>query len=190
MKNIYIILSFLITTISFGQKEKKTFTESSRFKISIGKSATGTHVKTADDIKNKEHEILAKFIITDATFNDKDFKPIILEQGAYTVFYNFKDDSLIYMSNYWPKDDTQSFGPMYSTKMSFEEKYDAYQADVYSFNWAYINSYDDKKGIAKVQLTKIYKPTGVSFILKIIPENNDVIIFKGYLEGSVDFSKY
>ena len=80
MKNISIILSILITTIAFGQKEKKTFTESSRFKISIGKSATGTHVKTTDDIKNKEHEILAKFIITDATFNDKDYKPIILEQ--------------------------------------------------------------------------------------------------------------
>lgn len=190
MKNIYIILSILISTCAFGQKEKKTYIESSRFKISIGKSTTSTQAKTTDEIKNEEHEILAKFIITDATFNGEDYTPIILEQGAYTVFYNFKDDSLIYMSNYWPKDDTQSFGPMYSTQMSLEERYESYQADIYSFNWGYVNSYDEKKGTAKVQLTKIYKPTGVAFILKIVPENLDVIIFKGYLEGTIDFSKY
>lgn len=190
MKNIYIILFILITTFAFGQNEKKTNIESSRFKISIGKSATPTYAKTTDEIKNEEHEILAKFIITDATINGKDYTSIILEQGAYTVFYNFKGDSLIYMSNYWPKDDTQSFGPMYSTQMSFEERHDVYHADTYSFKWKFENTYDKIKGTAKVQLTKIYKPSGVAFIIKIIPENLDVIIFKGYLDGTVDFSKY
>jgi hypothetical protein len=53
-----------------------------------------------------------------------------------------------------------------------------------------MNDYDDKKGTAKIQLTKIYKPQGITFELKIIPENLDLIVYKGYMEGSLDFSVF
>jgi hypothetical protein len=53
-----------------------------------------------------------------------------------------------------------------------------------------MNDYDDKKGTATVQLIKIFKPQGITFILKIIPENLDVIVYKGYIEGSIDFSAF
>lgn len=134
---------------------------------------------------------IAKFIITDASVNGVDNTPTILDQGAYTVFYTSDNDGLIYMANYWPKNGTQSFGPMYSSQTAtYDETYETYKADIFYFNWRYINDYDSKKGTAKVQFTKIYKPQGIAFILKIIPENLDIIVYKGYMEGTIDFSKY
>ena len=95
------------------------------------------------------------------------------------------------MANVWPKNNTHSYGPMYSIEqITKEETYEEFKADYFYFNWRYVNDYDDKKGTAKVQLIKIYKPHGITFILKIIPENLDVIIYKGYLEGTIDFSVF
>ncbi|MBV6440816.1 MAG: hypothetical protein EPGJADBJ_02491 [Saprospiraceae bacterium] len=80
---------------------------------------------------------------------------------------------------------------MYSTESTKrKETYETYEADIFYFNWRYINTYDEKKGTAKVQLVKIYKPQGIAFVLKIIPENLDIIIYKGYMEGTIDFSNY
>lgn len=140
---------------------------------------------------SSEQKVIAKFIITDATINGIDNTPTILNQGAYSIFYNFENDGLIYMANYWPKDDTQSYGPMYSSETkSLNETYETYKADIFYYNWRYTNDYDGKSGTSKVQLTKIYKPQGIAFILKIITENLDIIIYKGYMEGSIDFSQY
>ena len=38
-------------------------------------------------------------------------------------------------------------------------------------------------------MIKVYKPQGVAFTVKIIPENLDIIVYKGYMEGTIDFSK-
>ena len=138
-----------------------------------------------------QQKMIAKFIITDASINGVDNTPTILDQGAYTVFYTSDNDGHIYMANYWPKNGTQSYGPMYSSsKTTHEETYETYQADIFYFNWRYINDYDTKKGTAKVQLIKIFKPQGVAFTLKIILENLDIIVYKGYMEGTIDFSNY
>lgn len=147
--------------------------------------------KSSNSNSSSEQKVIAKFIITDATVNGIDNTPTILDQGAYTVFYNFENDGLIYMANYWPKNESQSYGPMYSSDTkSLNETYETYKADIFYYNWRYTNDYDGKSGTAKVQLTKIYKPQGVAFILKIIPENLDIIIYRGYMEGSIDFSQY
>lgn len=139
----------------------------------------------------QSQKVLAKFIITDATTNGVDITPTILSNNAYTIFYANSDDKLIYMANVWPKNKTQSFGPMYSVEnKNSHETYDKYEADVFYFNWRYKNDYDNKKGTARVQVIKIYKPQGVAFTVKIIPENLDIIIYKGYMEGSINFSDY
>ena len=150
-----------------------------------------TESTSSNTSKSSNQEVLAKFIITDALFNGIDNTPTILDQGAYTVFYTTQDDGLIYMANYWPKDSTQSYGPMYSAEtVQYNETFETYKADIFYYNWRYNNDYDGKSGPAKVQLTKIYKPQGVAFILKIVPENLDIIIYKGFMEGTIDFSQY
>lgn len=139
----------------------------------------------------QEQTTIAKFIITDGSTNGIDMTPTLIEQGAYTVFYSSSNDGLIYMANYWPKAGSQSYGPMYSSKTAtYNETYETYKADFFYFNWRYTNTYNSKKGTASVQLIKIYKPQGVAFILKIIPENLDYTVYKGYMEGTIDFSIY
>ena len=139
----------------------------------------------------QRQETLAKFIITDATTNGVDETPTLLANKAYTVFYTSDKDGLIYMANVWPKSKSQSYGPMYSVESQKKsETYETYEADIFYFNWRYINTYDSKKGTAKVQVIKIYKPQGVAFTVKIIPENLDIIVYKGYMEGTIDFSDY
>jgi hypothetical protein len=89
------------------------------------------------------------------------------------------------------KRNTQSFGRLYSSEhASLKESYDKYKADIFYFNWRYINDYDSKKGTAKVRLVKIYKPQGVIFSCTVIPEDLDVLEYKGYMNGTLDFSEY
>ncbi len=134
---------------------------------------------------------IAKFIITDASKNGTDITPTILNQGAFIAFYTSDNDGILYMANVWPKNESQSFGPLYSSKTtSYNETYETYKADLFNFKWRYINDYNTKKGTANVEMVKIYKPQGIAFILEIIPENLDVLVYKGYMEGSVDFSAF
>lgn len=141
--------------------------------------------------QNEKNDVLAKFIITEATINGIDETAFYLDQSCYTVFYTFEKDNLIYMANYCDKENTQSFGPMYATEsLNHEETSETYEAEEFNFSWRYTNNYNDNTGTAKVLFTKIYKPNGITFTIKIIPKNLDLIVFSGYMEGSIDFSKY
>lgn len=141
--------------------------------------------------QTEDQTTIAKFTITDAKNNGVDVTPTLLKAGAYTVFYTSGNDGLIYMANVWPNNNSQSFGPMYGVQSDkIEETHENYEADFFYFNWGYTNSYDDKTGTAKVQVIKIYKPQGVAFTVKIIPEDLDVIVYKGYMDGTIDFSIY
>lgn len=137
-----------------------------------------------------QQKTLAKFIITDASDNNIDVTETYLDAGGYIVFYT-KDDGNLYMANVMSNRDTQSFGRLYSSEHSeLKETYNQYEADIFYFNWRYINDYDSKKGTAKVRLVKIYKPQGIAFSCTIIPENLDILEYKGFMNGSLDFSDY
>ena len=140
--------------------------------------------------QNNKQETLSKFIITDASDNGNDITETILEQNGYLVFYTDAEKNL-FMANVWEKNDTQSFGRLYNTEhKKLKETYESFEADIFYFRWRYINSYDTKKGTATVELIKIYKPQGVTFKIKIVPENLDVLVYKGFMEGTLDLNKY
>jgi len=138
----------------------------------------------------QRQKTLAKFIITDATINGEDVTPILLANNAYIVFYTSDDDGLIYMANVFPESNAQIYGAIYSAESQTQrETYETYAADIFYFNWRYINIYDNKKGTVKVEMIKIYKPQGVVFAIKMIPENLGIIVYKGYMEGTLYFSE-
>lgn len=140
--------------------------------------------------QTNNQETLSKFIITDASDNGNDITETILEQNGYLVFYTDAEKNL-FMANVWEKNDTQSFGRLYNTEhKKLKETYESFEADIFYFRWRYINSYDTKKGTATVELIKIYKPQGVTFKIKIVPENLDVLVYKGFMEGTLDLNKY
>ncbi len=139
----------------------------------------------------QENKKSTKFIITDASTDGVDTTTAILESEAFMVFYTVENDNILYMSHVWPKHNTQSYGPMYSViSETKKETYEEHKADIFDFNWLYITGYDAKKGKANVQLIKVYKPQGITYVLKIISPNLETIIYKGYLEGSLDFSVF
>lgn len=138
-----------------------------------------------------KQEIIAKFQISDGTTNGADITPNLLEQNAYLVIYKDVTTKIFYMANFWEKANSQSYGPIYGMeKKHINADSENYEADQVSFQWSYINTYDNKKGTANVQLLKIYKPQGVYFKMTIIPENLDVLVYKGYMEGTLDLGVY
>lgn len=140
--------------------------------------------------QNNKQKTLSKFIISDATRNGIDMTETILNQRGYIVFYT-NDSNNLFMANAREKKDTQSFGRLYNTEHNeLKETYESFEADIFHFNWRYINSYDTDRGTAKVELMKIYKPQGVIFKIKIITENLDVLVYKGYMEGTLDLNKF
>lgn len=140
--------------------------------------------------QNNTQETLAKFIIIDASDNGNDTTEIYLDAGGYIVFYT-QPDGKLYMANVMSNRNSQSFGRLYSAEHSkLKETYENYEADIFYYKWRYINSYNDKKGTATVELIKIYKPQGVTFKVTIIPENLDVLVYKGFMEGTLDLNKY
>lgn len=133
---------------------------------------------------------IVKFTITNGKDDNEDISNILIAQDAFIVFYTIENDELIYMANVWPKNNSQSYGPLYSVKPTIQATtYEKNNADLYSFNWKYSNDYNNKTGTAKVQVIKIYKPQGIEYLLKIIPENLKELEYKGNMDKIVDFSK-
>lgn len=141
--------------------------------------------------KESNQEVFAKFHITDWIKNGVDMTPSISDQEAILVLYENTKSKEYMMSNYWSKSKSQSFGPIYSLDTKhYEATNENYEYDSLSFQWHYTNTYDDKKGTAKVELLKVYKPQGVYFKMTIIPENLDVLIYRGYMEGTLNLSVF
>ena len=139
----------------------------------------------------KEQETLAKFEITDGTVNGEDVTPTLINEKAYLVIYRILETDDLCMANFWSISKSQSFGSIYAVKEKHIPADDEnYEADIFNFQWSYINTYDSKKGTAKVELIKIYKPQGVCFIMTIVPEDLDVLVYKGYMEGTLDLKVY
>ncbi len=162
------------------------------FKICLADQFAYSTINQAQEAQEaQENKKSTKFIITDASTNGVDTTPTILEAEAFLVFYTVENDNLLYMANVWPKRNAQSYGPMYSvTSETKKETYEEHKADFFDFNWLYITGYNDKKGTAKVQLIKVYEPQGITYVLKIIPPNLEIVCYKGYLEGSLNFSAF
>lgn len=133
---------------------------------------------------------LAKLVITDGSNNGTEMKPSsFLKEGAYTVFYTNGGDSLIYMSNNWANINSQSYGTISSQSIAYNQTYDTCRADIYYFKWHYANTYDNRSGIADIQLIKVYHAQGAAtYVLQMLTDLG-ITIYKGYMEGSLDFLK-
>lgn len=134
----------------------------------------------------QEEKLVARFIIKDARLNNVDITKQIFDAGAYLAIYTPENSSEYNFANVHPKDNTQSFGRMTNIKRYTEEETPtSYEALAINFRWSYINDYDSKKGTADVQLFLVEKQAGVTFECKIIPENLDVLVYKGHMEGTL-----
>lgn len=141
--------------------------------------------------QEREEVTLGKFIITHAEVNGLDVTQELLDAEAYTAFYMYENEEGLHMANVWPKKNSQSYGSASSFSIDYQkETYEDYEADYFSFDWNYTNDYDEKIGIARVSVIEILQPEGVDYILKMITEELDTTLYKGYMEGPLNLSEF
>jgi hypothetical protein len=143
--------------------------------------------------KNDSNQItvLTEFIIKDVRFDGVDYSKEAIKDGNRLYFYKVKGNEEVLFSNYWEKEDSQSFGPVHSMKHKYyEETEENYEIDEYKFSWSYQNTYEDKVGTCEMVLRLEHKPRGIFFDLKIYPENLEELHYRGEFKGTMDFVKY
>ena len=137
-------------------------------------------------INAQEIETIATFEVLDGRDNGSDITPQMLEANAYLALYLSSDKEDVMFANVWELNNSQSFGSAYAiVKEEFPETDEDYKGVLFNFNWSYQNSYDDKKGTAKVKLLVIFKPQGAYFEFTIIPEDLDELVYKGVMNGDL-----
>ena len=133
---------------------------------------------------------LAKFIITESTYNNNDNTQFDIERGGYFTFYENANKKLC-LANVSENWNQQSFGQLLNlTEKTYEETETSYKTNIFSCRWKYYNSYDKNTGYATIQFSKTYKPQGVGFTLTMILPNLDKIYYVGYMEGTLNFENY
>ena len=135
--------------------------------------------------------VLAEFNVKDVRFDGVDYSKDALEENNKLFFYKSTDGKEVLFSNYWEKDDTQSYGPISKiTYKKYKPTDEFYEIDEYKFLWSYVNSYDEKEGTCNATLRLEYKPKGIFFDLKMYSESLEELYFRGEFKGSMDFVKY
>jgi hypothetical protein len=135
---------------------------------------------------SQKQTIVAKFIISDARINKVEATEYYLKARSFFAFYREEGTSVLGFANVMVGDNSQSYGRTYDMHKSTEEETStSYKSDIYFFKWSYINTYDHKEGTASVKLIRTYKPAGVAFEITIVPDNLDVLDYKGYMDGSL-----
>ena len=132
-------------------------------------------------------KILSVFSIKEAWFGDKNVSRKLRAQKAYTMFYKMGNDSVHWMANVWPKSRSQSFGPMQDiVRENFPASTDAPEIDKLYFTWNYLNSYDLKQGVAQVEVLIEHRDKEAYFIVRILPEDRELIVYKGAMQIGPD----
>ena len=136
----------------------------------------------------QEQKIIAKMGILDARFNGVDFTDWSISQKNYLVLFINEDDKLS-LSNV--TEQGQSFGIVsLIDHQSFPKTKEGYKSDLFKMRWSYNNTYDEKNGSAIIELMVTDKPHAQIYELKMILENMDVNVYKGYIDGSVNLSDF
>jgi hypothetical protein len=100
-------------------------------------------------------DLNVKYILTDFEINSgKGFKMIyseaeLNEMGSLVVFYEKNNE--VHFSNSRSLKDSESYGPV----LNLKKKCNA-NKEILTFKWAYKNTYDHRKGIARVKILKTY----------------------------------
>lgn len=138
----------------------------------------------------QKQEGIAKFRITEAKNNGVDVTRYYYDRKQYFVFYLNENKEMCF-ANVSGINDDQSYGKLYSLENEkVKETTTSYAADMFNFRWHYYNTYDAESGYATISFTKIYKPTGVLFTIKMVTQKLDVVVYEGYMEGSLNLQDY
>lgn len=136
----------------------------------------------------QEQKIIARMGILDARFNGVDFTDWSISQKNYLVLFINEDDKFC-LSNV--TEQGQSFGTIsLIDHQNYPKTKEGYKSDLFKMRWSYNNTYDEKKGSAIIELMVTDKPHAQIYELKMVLDNMDVNVYKGYIDGSVNLSNF
>ena len=125
-----------------------------------------------------------EFKVTTYAINDSVYTGIPELNDIVVSLYQDKSGT-IHMLNEWRNVDTMSFGKISNlSERQYEQTAETYGATEYNFVWHYANDYNEHKGLADVQLTKIFKENNqVDFTANIYVRGRAYLIsLAGYME--------
>ncbi len=131
-------------------------------------------------------DAIGKIFITDACTNGEDHTNLLMEFGAYAIFYTDSDGQGLNMANVWPGRETQSYGWLEKLDMGFDLSDPSVNTTHSFYHWHFINSYDPVYGVALVEIVKELRPGNTIWVTLCItaPNGND-IVYSGYLDGRI-----
>jgi hypothetical protein len=134
----------------------------------------------------QKQKTFCRLVILDARLEGQDVTEYYVDRKQFLTLYETSNGE-IYFANVSGTTDEQSFGRIYNTKWeNGKETQDKYPYVRYNFQWSYVNSYDKKRGTGTVLLLIIKKPQGNMFVCTVILENLEKLVYKGYVEGTLD----
>jgi len=129
----------------------------------------------------QEQHIKAKFKITNAEINSKDYTDYYVANKGYLSFYELDGSEDLYFVSFSLLRKTQSFGKIYDVEAETEvETEKSFKTVLYKFKWSYTNDYDDKTGVAQVSFYEVSKALKTEFICIMTLENHEILKLKGY----------
>lgn len=121
--------------------------------------------------------------IIQAEIDGEDYSELYCQMDAFLAFYN--RDGVAYFASCWQKAGTQSYGRV--TLLEQDETEDEMTSVIL---WKYANTYDDETGTAQILLRLTRRPVSVAFELSILTESAKMLMFKGYVNGSLNWKPY
>ncbi len=151
--------------------------------IHINNQTAISEVNNAEISSHYTELVGTTFRVTNNTTNGENRDQLSLSYDHVIHFYVNNNGELSF-SNHWRAIDSQSYGPIYSMKVSdVPETARNYAYTDYKFTWNYFNTYDDKHGSAVVTFNVIHIGDVKKFSCQIIVmETNMILEYKGYLE--------
>ena len=136
----------------------------------------------------QKQKTLCRLVILDARIEGQDVTEYYVDRKQFLTLYQTANGE-VYFANVSSSTDEQSFGRTYNTTWDKGKETDSTFPYVKcDFKWSYLNSYDKKRGTGTVSLLVIKKPQGNMFVCTIILENLEQVVYKGYVEGTLDLS--
>lgn len=121
--------------------------------------------------------------IVQAEIDKEDYSEQHYRNEAFLAFY--KRECTDYFAYVWQKIGTQSYGKVTLLKDNETER----EREL-TFLWKYVNSHDDRTGTAQILLRLINRPVIVAFQLSILTESGSLSMYKGYVNGSLNWKPY
>lgn len=145
--------------------------------------------RDADSTQKLEHLQEDDFVLSiiQAKRDGKDFSELCYRNEAFLAFY--ERNGLLHFANVWQKTGKQLYGEVTQLEHTEDENTE-YKTESTSYLWHYSRNENKQTGTAIILLRLIYRPVAVAFELSVLTEGAEMLMFKGYVNSSLNWKPF